>query len=288
MVLEIEPKAVNVVSSFDPTPLDFEVEKRVVKFFKKNSSIGTREKMYVIVRNDTEEGLGVVGQRYRMFQNRELLDFAKDVAKVDGMLKACGTFMNGQRVWVQLHMPNTVYGGQNLVTTMLIRNSHDSSQCLTLQMYCKFEVGKECRHQSVVLPMYNAKKSFRHLPSGKLKLDAIAGAVEHLKKHASAFAQGLEALAKVQLFTEERQELIKTLMGLDSIPTEKKSLNNFEKLVGPTGILDARSWYVNTCHTLSQHTTGHQSLVFGSLGDRIEDLFEDLKTRHFVAAMTEL
>ncbi|MBI1758147.1 MAG: DUF932 domain-containing protein [Actinobacteria bacterium] len=88
---------------------------------------------YVTVREDTGTGLGVVGHRYTVFQNRETFWFLQDLTdRYDVTWESAGALREGRRVFVCLRLPETITidaGGINDEITPFLAaiNSHDGS-----------------------------------------------------------------------------------------------------------------------------------------------------------------
>jgi hypothetical protein len=88
---------------------------------------------YVTVREDTGTGLGVVGHRYTVFQNRETFWFLQDLTdRYDVTWESAGALREGRRVFVCLRLPDTITidaGGINDEITPFLAaiNSHDGS-----------------------------------------------------------------------------------------------------------------------------------------------------------------
>jgi phage/plasmid-like protein (TIGR03299 family) len=90
--------------------LDFEVEKRPMFFgatdeSKMGTSLVTEGQNWAIVRNDTQQQLGTVGNVYRPFQNHEAFGFLFDVTGQGvATVESAGLLANGSRVFVSLQM----------------------------------------------------------------------------------------------------------------------------------------------------------------------------------------
>ncbi|MFD0584885.1 DUF932 domain-containing protein [Dactylosporangium darangshiense] len=88
---------------------------------------------FVTVRQDTEAGLGVVGARYEVFQNRDIFEFLQDlVADHEVIWESAGALRDGRRVFVCLRLPETVTIdaagiSDQIVPYIAAINSHDGS-----------------------------------------------------------------------------------------------------------------------------------------------------------------
>ena len=90
--------------------IGFEVIRRPVLY--QNTLAGPTKVLadqFVTVRQDSDAGLGVVGARYEVFQNRDIFEFLQDlVAKHDVIWESAGALREGRRVFVCLRLPETV------------------------------------------------------------------------------------------------------------------------------------------------------------------------------------
>jgi phage/plasmid-like protein (TIGR03299 family) len=88
---------------------------------------------YVTVRQDTGTGLGVVGARYEVMQNRTVFEFLQDlVDNYDVVWESAGALRGGRKVFVSLRLPHTVTidaAGINdeIMPFIVAINSHDGS-----------------------------------------------------------------------------------------------------------------------------------------------------------------
>jgi len=86
---------------------------------------------YATVRQDTQEVLGVVGERYRIVQNREAFRFVDQLLGSAMHFETAGSLHGGRRVWVLATLPEHVeIGGDPVRPYVLLMNSHDGSTAL--------------------------------------------------------------------------------------------------------------------------------------------------------------
>jgi phage/plasmid-like protein (TIGR03299 family) len=88
------------------------------------------------VRSDTKSVIGVVGEGYTVFQNREMVKFFEDLVQGKKIsYEVAGALGNGSKVWVLARIPELSYAikGDEMVSYMAIRNGHDGSQALIVQ-----------------------------------------------------------------------------------------------------------------------------------------------------------
>lgn len=83
---------------------------------------------YATVRKDTEEVLGMVGERYRIVQNHEAFAFIDQLLGSAIHFETAGSLHGGRRVWVLATLPADLEVGGDVVRPyVLLMNSHDGS-----------------------------------------------------------------------------------------------------------------------------------------------------------------
>jgi phage/plasmid-like protein (TIGR03299 family) len=83
---------------------------------------------YATVRQDTDDELGVVGERYRIVQNHEAFAFVDQLLGSAIHFETAGSLHGGRRVWVLATLPEHVeVGGDAVWPYVLLMNSHDGS-----------------------------------------------------------------------------------------------------------------------------------------------------------------
>jgi len=83
---------------------------------------------HATVRGDTEEVLGIVGNRYRIVQNHEAFSFVDQLLGSSINFETAGSLHGGRRVWVLATLPDHMeVGGDAVRPYVLLMNSHDGS-----------------------------------------------------------------------------------------------------------------------------------------------------------------
>jgi len=117
--------------------IDFEVNRRPVLYrvnpADQDSPLGVLPDQFVTVREDTGAGLGSVGSRYEVLQNRHIFEFLQDLVDDYAVTwESAGALREGRRVFVSVRLPQTVTidaGGINdqIIPFVVAINSHDGS-----------------------------------------------------------------------------------------------------------------------------------------------------------------
>ncbi|WP_275413223.1 DUF932 domain-containing protein [Rugosimonospora africana] len=114
--------------------IDFDVTRRPVEF--RNNLDGPNRVLaetFVTVRQDTGAGLGVVGSKYEVLQNRDAFTFLQDlVDRHDVIWESAGAVRDGRRVFICMRLPKTVTidtagVADQIIPFIVALNSHDGS-----------------------------------------------------------------------------------------------------------------------------------------------------------------
>jgi len=91
---------------------------------------------YAVVRLEDEKVLGVVGESYRIIQNRECFDFLDSiVGEGQALYHTAGSLFGGSRIFITLKLPeDSVIGDDKVERYVLLASSHDGSLALTARM----------------------------------------------------------------------------------------------------------------------------------------------------------
>lgn len=196
--------------------IDFEVIRRPVLY---QNSLGgptiVLADQFVTVRQDTGDGLGVVGARYEVFQNRDIFEFLQDLVASDEVVwESAGALRDGRRVFVCLRLPETVTidaEGVNdqIVPYIAALNSHDgSSQAQVVATPWRIECGNTERF---AVRDAHTRWGVRHTRNAR---DRVAEARRTLRlsvRYFQAFAAEEEALAQTEVTIAEFRQVVEEL-----------------------------------------------------------------------------
>jgi phage/plasmid-like protein (TIGR03299 family) len=114
--------------------IDYTVSRRPVLFRPTPEGAATiLTDQFVTVREDTDAGLGVVGARYEVLQNRQAFEFLQDlVDDYQVTWESAGALRDGRKVFVSMRLPETVTIdaagiSDEIVPFVVAINSHDGS-----------------------------------------------------------------------------------------------------------------------------------------------------------------
>jgi phage/plasmid-like protein (TIGR03299 family) len=85
------------------------------------------------VRGDTKEVLGIVSERYKVAQNKDVFVFADDLignGRVKCTYETAGSLFNGRRVFILVNMPKGRIVEDEYQPYLCLSNAHDGSACL--------------------------------------------------------------------------------------------------------------------------------------------------------------
>lgn len=179
--------------------LDFELDTVPVQ----NGNIVLNNKN-IVYRKDTEVGLSVVSNNYKLVQPREVLEFFADYVEGTAKMETAGVLHDGKRYWAMAKLDGEInIAGDISKPYILLSSSCDGSLATqarlttvrvvcnnTLQMATQGKADVVVRHNSV----FDAQKA-------KLQLE---GVYESLASHAAA----MKTLAGIKLSNKQATEFL--------------------------------------------------------------------------------
>jgi phage/plasmid-like protein (TIGR03299 family) len=169
------------------------------------------------VRTDTKAVLGVVGKRYRVFQNREAFDFMDGlVGDKLAMYETAGALHGGKRVWMMASIPKEYRAGPDdlIKPYVLLTNTHDGSQALrmiptTVRVVCQNTLNLALRESGVEgLTISHHPRLESRIAEARAKLGIIAARFDK-------FDDELHAMLAKELTVTEASGYFRGLTGAD-------------------------------------------------------------------------
>jgi phage/plasmid-like protein (TIGR03299 family) len=197
------------------------------------------------VRSDTKEVLGIVSERYKIAQNKDVFAFADELignGRVKCTYETAGSLFNGRRVFMLVNMPKGRIAGDEYQPYLCLSNAHDGSACLQIFLT---GIRVVCNNTlSAALNTAKRKISIRHLSAMEQRkeeaLKAMGAASKYfhdLEVFASVLARKKVNIGKVldKLFPASRDMSLRQLKTnrevkeqIKSILKKKDDLQNFK------------------------------------------------------------
>jgi phage/plasmid-like protein (TIGR03299 family) len=186
------------------------------------------------VRTDTKAVLGVVGKRYRVFQNHEAFDFMDSlVGDKLAMYETAGSLHGGKRVWMMASIPKEYRAGPDdlIKPYVLLTNTHDGSQALrmiptTIRVVCQNTLNLALREAGVEgLTISHHPKLESRVAEARAKLGIIAARFD-------SFDDELHAMLEKDLNVTEAGSYFRGLSGIDLPGQSDRQRKSREQIQG--------------------------------------------------------
>lgn len=186
------------------------------------------------VRTDTKAVLGVVGRRYRVFQNREAFDFMDAlVGDKLAMYETAGSLHGGKRVWMLASIPKEYRAGSDdlIKPYVLLTNTHDGSQALrmiptTVRVVCQNTLNLALREAGVEgLTISHHPRLESRIAEARAKLGIIAARFDR-------FDDELHAMLAKDLTVSEASGYFRGLARMDLPMGSDRQKKSRQKVYG--------------------------------------------------------
>ena len=179
---------------------------------------------YATVRTDSDQLLGVVGNRYTILQNKDAFRFFDSVVGIkEAIYESAGAFANGKRIWLLAKLPGYIKTvGEDITEKyLLLHNSHDGSGSVQV-MFTPIRV--VCSNTlNVAAGAATNKVSLRHTQNIGLKINKVQEQLGILNQRFSIFEEASRKLAAVDLTTQAFEDYIKNTGLIPKVENEEQS-----------------------------------------------------------------
>ncbi len=86
------------------------------------------------VREDTDDLLGIVSDKYRIVQNDDAFEFVNELCNDGFKFDSAGSFRNGKSIWLMGHLEQENILGDAIDNNIVFVNSHDGSSGVKIMM----------------------------------------------------------------------------------------------------------------------------------------------------------
>lgn len=161
----------------------------------------------VVVRNDNNAVLGVVGGRYEVLQN-DILDVIDAITDKAPIVRG-GEFAGGKRTWLQTELCRINTPSGEAVGHGLAHTSHDGTQPLTFSLTGKVVV---CQNTcNAALATAKNQWRIRHFASAVDRINAIRDAYASAPKYYKDLQEIFMAMGRKSVKTTDLQDMLKTM-----------------------------------------------------------------------------
>lgn len=179
-----------------------------------------------VVRKDTGEVFGVVGERYRPLQNREQFDwFAPFLESGECAFETCGALKGGALVWVLAKLQRadaTVTADDKIRKYLLLTSSHDGSMSTSVG-FCPIRVVCWNTLSAGLRDSRSSLLKVKHTASQKQALAAIRETVNLVDETFEATAAQYRQLVACGVSRDDIRKYVKLVLELEDDETKLSS-----------------------------------------------------------------
>jgi phage/plasmid-like protein (TIGR03299 family) len=191
-----------------------------------------------VIREDIQEIIGIVNEKYKIVQNREMFELAKQFGD-EATVESAGSIQNGKRAYLLLRGDSFDAGKDDTVHKyMALLWSHDGTQAInvlptSIRVQCKNTLDMVLGEAA----KFGNKITIRHFGDMESKMDQVKDAIERFKTCGQFFERQAHALSRedithadaTKFFMEMYQKLSKTKIVMNPT-TEKEEVNKVKAL----------------------------------------------------------
>lgn len=217
--------------AIDAAGLNYKVEKRDIKT---TDDLAIPDH-FATVRTDTNEVLGVVGNKYTVLQNRDAFSFFDAVVSVkDAMFETAGALGVGEKIWMLAKLPGYIRTVGDDVTEkyLLLSNSHDGSGSVQV-MFTPIRV--VCQNTlNIAMAGGIKKQKIRHTFSMGSRVEDVRRNLGIIHEQFNIFEQATKQLASVQV---QQEALAKFVKDSGLIPDDLKMSTRAKNIIDDVSTL---------------------------------------------------
>lgn len=244
-----------------------------------------------LVREDTNNILGVHSSGYTPYQNGQLVELLQRVSSLTGLeIHKGGEFGMGKKVYIQLKSNDLKLGNDRVEGFVTGINSFDGSTSLA---FGNSNLTISC--QNTFFAAYRNLDKVRHTKNMNYKIDEICRSIDVLVEEEKEMFTTIKKMSETRFSQETKDRVIKTLFDIDMDiklvgyhDEDRLSTNSKNKLsrmyIDMNGELSEKGdnvWGLfsgitkYTTHSLSKYDNT-ENKMFGTYGKRERQIFQEL------------
>ncbi len=242
------------------------------------------------VRTDTGAVLGLVTERYELFQNVEAFDFMDGIVNDKlAMYETAGALFGGRKIWIMASIPRELRVNDDLVRPyVLLTNSHDGSSALrmiptSVRVVCNNTLNLALNRDG------GQGLTIKHTGTLQARVEQARRAFNLVNQRFDLFGEELNALVGKALSVVEADSYFKSLLDEDAKTAPKtlaKIRANFDNERNTLRGIRHTAW---AAYNAVSEFADHQKTVRGNAEGRLNSNWfgtsNQLKQRAFNAAL---
>lgn len=180
----------------------------VIKGFKAN------------VRDSDDSVLGVVGDRYKVVQNRDAFKFTDGLIGTDVRYETAGSLREGKQIWLLAKLPEQMIAGDAVEPYLCFTNAHDGSSGVRV---CMTPVRVVCNNTlNVALATAKRTWSMRHTENVHERLNEARDCLFRAEDYMDGLAQYADMAANKTIQDDEIREILNELFPVTDKTSERE------------------------------------------------------------------
>ena len=177
------------------------------------------------VRDNDNQVLGVVTDRYKVVQNEDAFAFTDSLLGEGVTYETAGSLQNGRRTWILAKLPQRyIISGDEITPYLVFMNSHDGSGAIKAAMT---PIRVVCQN-TLNLALAKAKRTWSadHVGDIQGKLEDARDTLLYAGRYMEELGKAIDGLNKIRLSDRKVYEYIDALFPLvdNATQTQKKNL----------------------------------------------------------------
>lgn len=189
--------------------LNYQVERRPI--YTATTLINTH---FATIRTDTEQVLGVVGNKYQVVQNAEAFTFFDELVKDNGIqYETAGALGNGERIFITAKMPDHIkIGRKDLIEQyVFLTTSHDGSGSI-IAAFTPIRIA--CNNTlSMAMNNHSSSVIIKHTANAVEKIREAARFMHIAETTAEQLEYIFNSWAKIRISDKELKNLVRLAMA---------------------------------------------------------------------------
>ena len=175
------------------------------------------------IRDRDNSVLGVVGDRYRVVQNRDAFKFTDNLIGGDVRYETAGSLRGGRQIWLLAKMPNRVVAGDEVEPYLCFTSTHDGTSGVKV---CMTPIRVVCNN-TLNLALASAKRtwSMRHTENISGRLEEAKDCLFRASEYMDALSGYAEDAANTLLSIDDVRGILDELFPLSDNASDREKAN---------------------------------------------------------------